>query len=437
MSEIPQAVDAEEHVLGSVLMSASAGDRVSAALKPEMFFRESNGVLFETLVEMLNAGIPTEPVTVEAYLGERGLLETTGGKVRLYELLELTPATANVLHYARIVKDAWKKRLVLRAVTEIGSKLETMSADEAVSALDEATLNIEQMVDEKHELVVDIKDLIASKRYDMEHPEAKKTGVPTPFTFLPDLMGGRLYILSGYMKDGKSRAALQFAAAAAEAGEKVGFASAEMSKQDLFDAWACQRTGLPYYKVSQPWTLDPREQRTLEEKMTEMESWRVQVIDDETIDPGKLRRYQRAGKYDLLIIDHLHRMSWRDRHHVEQGVKSITNIAREFEIPVVLLAQLSRAGDYSKPFPVPTMRQLRETAMIEGEASAVWFVYRERDENHVQTNTSQFIVAANRYGKAGTEVLYFDDASQSFMERGWTPVESSEEEVKSGELVGF
>jgi replicative DNA helicase len=76
------------------------------------------------------------------------------------------------------------------------------------------------------------------------------------------------------------------------------------------------------------------------------------------------------------------------------------------------------------------MRQLRETAMLEAEASAVWFVYRERDENHVQMNKSQFIIAKNRYGRVGTETMYFDDASQSFKEMDWEPVESEVEEVK-------
>jgi replicative DNA helicase len=257
----------------------------------------------------------------------------------------------------------------------------------------------------------------------MEHPESVKPGIPAPFSFLPELVGGRLYVLSGYMKDGKSRAMIQFAEAAARAGEKVGVASAEMSKADLFDAWACQRTGFPHWKVSQPWRLDPAEQKRLLEAMAEMESWNVQVIDDETIDPAKLRRYQRAGKYDILLVDHLHRMYWKDRHHLDQGVKSITNIAREFEIPVVLLAQINRSTDYANPYPAPTMNRLKESSTIEAEASAVYFVYRERDEHHLQTSRAQFITAANRYGRVGVETMYFDDASQSFKETDWTPVE--------------
>lgn len=428
MSDVlAQAVDAENHVLGCVLQSSRAADICGSMLKPEMFFSEKHGHIFETMMQLHDNGKPTEALVVEAALKERGIYEAVGGTSYLYGLIGLAPATANVHVYATLIRDAWKKRLVQSAATKILNDLDTMSAEEAVNAFDEASLMIEQKTDEKHDLVVDIKDLIETKRYQMEHPESAKPGVPAPFSFLPELVGGRLYVLSGYMKDGKSRAMLQFAEAAAAAGEKVGVASAEMSKADLFDAWACQRTGLPHWKVSQPWRLDPLEQKRLDEAMSEMESWKVQVIDDETVDPAKLRRYQRAGKYDLLLVDHLHRMYWKDRHHLDQGVKQITNIAREFEIPVILLAQINRSTDYANPYPPPTMNRLKESSTIEAEASAVWFVYRERDDHHLQTNRAQFITAANRYGRVGVETMYFDDASQSFKETDWTPLVVEEE----------
>lgn len=421
---LPQAKEAEEQVLGSMLMSTAAAERAASDLTPECFFHESHAKVFEVMCELAESGRPTDPVMVDALLKERGIAVETGGRVKLAELMALTPATANIGHYIKLVKDAWKRRLVLTEVVRIQNEIETMSADEAVGALELAALEIEQKAQEKHELVFDIRDLVEAKRYAMEHPASTPAGVPSAFTFLPPLVGGRLYVLSGYMGDGKTSAALQFAAEAARNDEKVGVASAEMSREDLFDRWACQLTGLDYWKVKNPHLLDPHQQRGLNEALARMESWKVQIIDDETLDPAKLRRYQRAGKYDLLIVDHLHRMRWKDRHDLENHIRSITNIAREFEVPVILLAQLSRAGDYAKPFPVPSMRQLRETAMLEAEASAVWFVYRERDDNHVQTNASKFIVAKNRYGRVGDHVLYFDDASQSFQESDWHTVET-------------
>jgi replicative DNA helicase len=432
---IPQAAEAEESVLGACLYSQAALDVALDRLKPEYFFRESHSIIFQAMVDMGDGGIPTDSVTVKSYLAEKGLLDSAGGPVRLEELIALAPATANVGHYAKLVRDAWRKRLVLRHATEIANNIETMSADDAVAALDSAALTVEAQTEERHELVVDIKELVTSKRYFMEHPQAEVVGVPSPFSFITNLVGGRLYVLSGYMKDGKTASFLQFAAAAAEAGDSVGIVSAEMSKTDLFDRWACQRTGLDYWKIKNPWLLDMQEREILEQALAEMESWPVDVIDDESVNPAKLRRYQRAGKYSLLGVDHLHRFRWKDRHDLENQVKSITNVAREFEVPLILLAQLSRAGDYAKPFPVPSMRQLRETAMLEAEASAVWFVYRERDDNHVQTSRAQFIVAANRYGKADSYPLYFDDKSQTFREMEWEAVEV--EAPKSGGMVAF
>jgi len=353
------------------------------------------------------------------------------------ELASLVPATANVLHYANLVRDAWVKRLVSRSLLEIGDNLETMSADEAVEALDRAALEIEESTAQKHERIIGIGDLVSAKRHAMENPPTVRAGVPTPFSFIPPLVGGRLYVLGGYMGDGKSAAALQFASEACEAGEKVGFASVEMSKSDLFDRWAVQRTGLDYWRVKNPHLLDMRQREVLDEALSVMESWKAEVIDDEFLDPGSLRRYQRTGKYDLLLVDHLHMMRWKDRHDLENNIKAITKISREFDVPIILLAQLSRAGDYAKPFPVPSMRQLRETAMLEAMASAVWFVYRERDEQHVQTPRSQFIVAKNRYGKVGTEALYFHDATQAFEENHWESMVVEEEPVGEKGLVDF
>lgn len=427
---LPQNVEAEEQILGAMLMSEKAGDKAIHDLTEDCFFLEKNAQVFSVMKNMLANGIPTDPVTVAAELARKGLSEDTGGRVRLHELVGLMPATSNVHVYIRDVKDAWKRRLVLKACTEIINNIDTI--EDPVGEMEKHVLEMEQSVGDGHELVASIKDLIEAKRYQMEHPESAKPGIPTPFSFLPDLVGGRLYVLSGYMKDGKSRAALQFAASAAEAGEKVGFASAEMSKKDLFDAWACQRTGLPHWKVAEPWRLDPLESKRLDEALTEMSPWRVEVIDDEYLDPSRLRRYQRSGKYDLLLVDHLHTMSWKDRHHLDQGVKTIRNIAREFEIPVILLAQMNRSTDYANPYPPPTMNRLKESSTIEAESSAVWFVYRERDEHNQQTSRGQFIVAANRYGKVDRQVVYFDDASQTFQETEWEPVQVEESVNEEG-----
>jgi replicative DNA helicase len=330
----------------------------------------------------------------------------------------LTPASANVAHYIKLVHDAWVKRLVHEAALRLYTNVETMSAEEAVAALEESALNIATTTENKHDVFIDLKRALKEVEDRFDHPLPEGWGIPAPFTFLEPLQGGRLYVLAAYSGDGKTVLGTQFASTAAMVGRKVGICSVEMSYSDLTNRWLQQRTGINQgaFRTGRV-PIDRID--TARDEMQQMSGWDVKIIDDEAMTTQAIRKYQRLGKFDLLIIDHLHRMRWKDRHDLEDNIRAITNVAREFEVPVLLLCQLARAGDHAKPFPVPSLRQLRETAMLEAEASSVWFVYRERDDNHLQTNDSKFIVAKNRYGKVGSEPLWFDEVSTAFTEDDW------------------
>ena len=149
--------------------------------------------------------------------------------------------------------------------------------------------------------------------------------------------------------------------------------------------------------------------------------WDWELIDDEEVDPAAVRRHQRRGRYDLLIIDHLHRMPVKDkryeRQELEDGVRRITNIAREFDVPVLLLSQLSRSNNPKEPFPRPTMADLRGSAMIEAEAAVVWFVWRKRDKQNQQTSDAELITAKNRFGAVGAHRLGFIGSQVRFTEQ--------------------
>jgi replicative DNA helicase len=160
---LSQSLLSEDHVLGCILQSPRATDVCSSMLKPEMFFSEKHGRLFETMMQLHENGKPTEVPVVEAALKEKGIIDEIGGTSYLYGLIGLAPATANVHVYATLIRDAWKKRLVQSAATRILNDLETMSAEDAVNALDEASLVIEQKTDEKHDLVVNMKDMVEAK----------------------------------------------------------------------------------------------------------------------------------------------------------------------------------------------------------------------------------------------------------------------------------
>lgn len=433
MSVAPQQPLAEENVLGAMMISSKAADKAIDALQPEHFYRETHGRLFGVMRDMSLVGIPLDSITVSAYAEERGV--DVGGRHRVVELANLVPTTTNITSYAKLVHDAWMKRLVDRTLTDVLSRMETMTAEEAVTALEESALNVVTATENKHDIFIDLKRALQETEARFDNPLSEGWGIPTPFSFLQPLQGGRLYVLGSYPGDGKTTLATQFAATGAQVGRKVGILSLEMSYSDLTNRWLQQRTGISQGKF-RTGRVDPSRIDTAKEEMKLMSGWDVTLVDDEAMTPQAVRKYQRLGKFDLLIIDHLHRMRWKDRHDLEDNIRAITNVAREFEVPVLLLCQLARAGDSAKPFPVPSLRQLRETAMLEAEASSVWFVYRERDEHHLQTNESKFIVAKNRYGRVGHESLYFDEMSTAFTEDTWRqPVEEPDSEPQG--LVKF
>lgn len=433
MTEIlPQNPDAEEAVLGIMLLEGNAAVKAADSLRAEMFFRESHQKLFTVMARMVSYGIPTDHISVTNELAGTGDLENVGGRARVIELAKLVPATNNIAHYCKIVKDCWKKRLVLEAVSEIREKLGTLEPDQAISLLDQAALSIEEKTDDRHDLVITMERLTREKLEQLEHPPEQEVGIPVPFTFLDPLLPGRLYVLGGYQADGKTAAGLQFVSEAAKNEISVGLVSVEMSHKDLHDRWLMQQTSIPYQKLRSGRGMQVHELTVAREKLLEMAQWPVSVIDDESVTTQSLRQYQRTGKYQMLVIDHLHRMRWKDRHDLENTIRSITNLAREFEIPVLLLAQLSRSGDHARPFPVPTMRQLRETAMLEAEAAAVWFVYRQRDENHLPTSEALFLVAKNRFGPTFQKQLYFSDGTVSFHEDEWRSPQEQEPKEPAG-----
>jgi replicative DNA helicase len=139
----------------------------------------------------------------------------------------------------------------------------------------------------------------------------------------------------------------------------------------------------------------------------------IDLIDDPWIDPQGIRQYARAGGYDLLVIDHLHQLAWTERRDLENAVRFIANIARELELPILLLAQLKRPGD---SYPRPTMSAFRDTGMIEALAAACWLIHRPRDLEGKRGAVAEFVVAKNRYGPEGVHTLSFQGDYVRFTE---------------------
>ena len=406
-------------MLGAMMISPAAVEACSDLLGGREFYRSSHGAIFQAIVSVYARGESVDAITVTDELRKRGDLNDVGGPERVRELAMIVPAASNARHWAKVVRENWLARGLIRTGQEI-CRLgfdRPGPIEDLIKEADGRMSELQSLLERKSDSVFTAEQLVAEFREKLANPiDEDMVGVSPPFQFLSPLMPSRLYVLGGYQGDGKTALALQFLRSACEGGARVGFASIEMSRRDLTER-LISTFGIPYTEVRTGRVLD-QYRPALEDALSAVGSWNFEVIDDEAVDPVSLRANQRRGRYDMLIVDHLHRIRVRDkkyeRQELEDGVRRITNIAREFEIPVLLLSQLSRAGDIRNPFPRPTMASLRGSAMIEAEAAVIWFVWRKRDKNHNPGSEAELIVAKNRFGPIGFQNLWFHGSQVRF-----------------------
>lgn len=423
----PQDLLAEEHVLGAMMMSEKAIVTVSELLDAADFFRESHGIIYRAAIDLWGAGTPVDALTLTNELEQRGHLEPAGGRVRLHELSLIVPASANVGHYAQIVRE----HSLLRGMIRAGGEIAQLGWDRDGEPAD-LMARVEALVDDlragvhgqrERDQMMNMYDAAVYLDEKFNNPPDDSNGIPGPWSFVPKMMGGRLYVLGGYSADGKTAAAAQFFDTAVAAQVPTSFLTLEMSKEDLAERLA-STMGLPAKRVQSGVLLEEHQQlrRNVTERLTKGNVtgliWDAPGADIATIRAHVKARRPKEGAF-FLIVDHLHQFHLRpeyERQDLENVVRGLWRIAREFDTTILLLAQLSRSSDKRHPFPIPTMSALKGSGAIEQLAWAVWFVYRERDENNLPTDESLFIVAKNRSGSTGTRKLIFHPRTVRYTE---------------------
>jgi replicative DNA helicase len=422
----PQNLEAEEHVLGAMMLSPLAIVAVSAIVNAADFFRDSHGRIYRAALELWGAGTPVDAITLTQELEQRGELDQVGGRVRLHELSLIVPASANAAHYAQIVRDNSLLRGLIRAggeIAQLGWDREGEPAD-LMARAEELMDQLRAGVQGERDQIMSTWDAALYLDEKFNNPPDESAGIRGPWSFVPKMMGGRLYVLAGYTADGKTAAAAQFFDAAVADEVRSDFLTLEMSKEDLAERLA-STMGLPAKRVQSGVLLE--EHLPIRRAVTErlMRGAKIgRIWDSPGADLATIRAHVKAsrpadgGPY-LLVVDHLHQFTLRaeyERQDLEAVVQGLWRIARDFDITILLLAQLSRSGNKQHPFPVPSLSALKGSAAIEQLAWAVWFVYRERDENHLATDDGLFIVAKNRSGPTGTRKLLFHPRTVRYTE---------------------
>ncbi len=430
----PHADDAERSILGSVLIDKDAIVDISLVLRPEMFYNDNNGKIFEAMVTLYENRDPIDVLTVSDWLKKNKVLDRVGGRSYLSELSNEVPVASHVPKYAQIVKDCFVKRQLISAGAQMGE----MGFDEGkalVEILDKAEQSIYALSQSNiRRTFVPVKDALAESfdRLDSLHnsPDGLR-GVPTGFDDLDRMLAGmqdsNLIILAARPGIGKTTLATNIAQfAAVEKKMPVGYFALEMSNLEMVDRMLVGQANIDAWKLKTG-NLKDDDFAKLSEAMGVLADSPLYIDDT----PGqsilelrtKARKLHSQVGLKLLVVDYLQLVvgdkSYDSRVQevgaISQGLK---NLARELKIPVLALSQLNR-GIENRTEKIPQLADLRESGSIEQDADVVMFLYRNDDNVFEDMKLS---IAKHRNGGLGSMDLKFRGDRVKFygVDRGHT-----------------
>jgi replicative DNA helicase len=417
----PQNIEAEQSVLGGVLIEPDALSRVLEIMRGQDFYRESHQKIFTAMVEMYQKGTPVDLITLSEYLLSRGHMEAVGGAAYLASLADAIPSAVNIEVYARIVRDKATLRRLISLSSEIAGKSYRFSGD-VEEILDQAEKAIFEITEDKitphvYPLSEVIKDSFRTieELYDRKE---RISGVPTGFLSLDQFTSGLqpsdLIIVAGRPSMGKTAFALDIARNAATQAEipSVIF-SLEMSRQQLATRMLCSEARVDAHKLRSGY-IGERDWPRLTSAAGVLSEAPIFIDDSAAMSVLQMRAKARRLKADrglgLVVVDYLQLMSGRsgaDRREQEisEISRSLKALAKELHLPVIALSQLNRKVE-DRTDKRPVMADLRESGAIEQDADVILFIYRDEmyDENSKQKGIAEIIIGKQRNGPSGVRV---------------------------------
>ncbi|WP_422120690.1 replicative DNA helicase [Koleobacter methoxysyntrophicus] len=422
----PQNIEAEQSVLGSMLLEKEAILSASEILKGEDFYKESHKKIFEVIIDLYDKNEPVDLITVSEELRKRNALEEIGGITYITALANSVPTAANVAYHAKIVKD----KSIMRKLIHVSTKLVSMGYEEGrdvEEVLDEAERMIFEIAQRRSmEGFASIRDVVI-ETFDMIEQlyknKGRMTGVPTGFLDLDEMTSGfqpsDLIIIAARPSMGKTSFALNIAQYAA-IREKVPVAifSLEMSKEQLVQRMLCAEAHIDSHKL-RTGNLDEDDWPKLARAMGPLSEAPIFIDDTPGINimemRAKARRLKAEKGLGLILIDYLQLMQGRGnsenrQQEISEISRSLKALARELRVPVVALSQLSRAPEMRQDHR-PILSDLRESGSQEQDSDLVAFLYRD-EYYHPDTdkkNIAEVIIAKQRNGPTGViELVWLD-----------------------------
>jgi len=428
----PQNIEAEISLLGSVLLDGSVLDRVADILGAEDFYKKEHQIIFEAMLDLFTKQRPVDILSLSNALKEKRRFEEAGGSTFLTSLVNSVPTASNAAYYAEIVR----KKKILRDLISVSGEISQMGYQEG----DDVGL----LMDEAEHRILSIaqKSLIrgfepvsnaledAWDRIDKLHKGGGALrGVPTGFKELDNKLSGfqksDLVVLAARPSLGKTALAMDIARHVA-LNEKipVGIFSLEMSREQLVDRLIAAEAHVDLWHLRTGRLSSEDDFEKIRDSMGKLNSASL-FIDDEVSTNilqmrAKARRLKMEKGLGLVIVDYLQLMVPRTQsdsmvQQITEISRSLKGLARELEVPVLAISQLSRAVE-ARPNKKPQLSDLRESGAIEQDADVVMFIYREDKvkENSDRKNQADIIIAKHRNGPTGEVQLYFNQEKASF-----------------------
>jgi len=430
----PQDLEAERALLGAIMLKPEAMYDAVDTISKESFYAGKHRAIFNSMLSLFSKGEPIDIVTVSTKLKETKELDTIGGRSYLSELIGASPSIANASHYAQIIKSKHILRQLIEASSQIG-ELGYAEEKDIEHILDEAQSTVYKIANTSTlQKFTSMKDELTEAWQRLEAlQEAKDTlrGVHTGYKDLDNLLAGfqksDLIILAARPSMGKTSFALDIARQSAiKYGTSVGIFSLEMSSQQLVDRMLASEAKVDSWKLRTGKLTSDDEYERLRDAMDKLSN--APIFIDDKVDRTVLqmrsiaRRLKAERGLDLVVIDYLQLITPGASRASDSMVQQVTEIsralkgmARELDVPVIALSQLSRAVEQRRDR--PRLSDLRDSGSIEQDADVVMFIHREDKLNpdSDRPNIADVLIEKHRNGPVGRVELFFDSDRVTFL----------------------
>ena len=433
---IPQDMVAEKSLLGAIMISDSVLPEILTIVRPNDFYDEKHRIIFSAMMDLYDSHQPVDLLTITSMLKQKKQIRDVGGASYLAELSNFVPAASHAKAYAEIIEKASTRRRLINAGTKIADKAyeEDANVDELVGQAERELFEVSDKIVKSDytamdEMLADAIERIEDLRKNKGALRGLKTGFRDIDKKTAGFQKGDLIIVGARPAMGKTTFAQNLAYNIASINKKgVLFFSMEMAKNEIVDRMISDVAGVNNWNI-RTGNLSDEEFTRISDAMGEMDEIPIYIDDTSSMTIMELRNKARRAMHDhnigIVIVDYLQLIQGSDRYkgnrvqEVTEISRGLKILARELEIPVVALAQLSRSVT-GRDDPRPVLSDLRESGSIEQDADLVMFLhrpdyYKQNDDDYVETHITELLIAKHRHGAVGKIELYFHPELLRFM----------------------